>query len=628
MSDIPGFVTTDRDQALQLLRAYIQYDGAFLVRLSESAAGFYSIGVTSKGAIKHFKVQLDEQRQVYIAKKKFASVRELVLHYMQSPIRSNQFDDPIMLKIPIFNPDVSVQPHLAFPEPVPSAVPHHRSSPYPLPEVPPPVPSRNVRGSVIAERPAMAPERHFVAERPEPIPRPVVSDRPEPIQRPVVAERREPVQRPGVVAERPPEPVQRPVVVEQPVAAPRPAVAPRPAASRRPIVAEQQPRQQSPLLAVPERPAPTSGSRSPLPNIPRVSMQVLAQVTSNFADTKKIGGGGFGSVYSGVWCGQHVAVKRLAAESAQGVAQFEAELEALSRFRHPNIVTVMCYTVEGNERCLGLELMVNGSVRDRLDRKNNSPPLSWRHRQKIATETASAMHFVQTAVEGQPLFHLDLKTANILLDENFKAKVADFGLTRQAPTPIDAHSYIRADSVQGTLQYICPQYRDEGKVSIKTDVYSFGMILLELLTAAKPCLDLIGSFNRELRKKHKPDALLDTAIDWSVADKQAALVVAELAADCLELARVDRPTFLEAVQRLCGEQVAQDAHGDNHAPERDRECLICADAPTTAKLLPCRHACVCVECAQMLLSNGPVCPVCRGAIASFDQGEFDQTFVR
>ncbi|KJE90737.1 TKL/IRAK protein kinase [Capsaspora owczarzaki ATCC 30864] len=286
--------------------------------------------------------------------------------------------------------------------------------------------------------------------------------------------------------------------------------------------------------------------------IPRVSLQVLSQATAQFSESRRIGGGGFGSVYSGVWSGQRVAVKRLAADSMQGVAQFESELEAHARFRHPNIVTIMCYAQEGNERCLVYELMTNGSVRDRLDRKGGMVALSWQQRRTIATDIANAMHFVQTAIPRQPLFHLDLKTDNVLLAADFHAKVADFGLTRSMPAQVDVHSYIKTKTIAGSYKYICPQYHQEGKVSIKTDVYSYGMILLELLTGKQPGIELGSAVKRALKNHGRLDSELDTSVVWGVPESVFATALAHLALACLEFDGVDRPSFGEILKRLSG----------------------------------------------------------------------------
>ncbi|XP_004342432.1 hypothetical protein CAOG_08263 [Capsaspora owczarzaki ATCC 30864] len=360
--------------------------------------------------------------------------------------------------------------------------------------------------------------------------------------------------------------------------------------------------------------------------IPRVGMQEVSQATGNFAPSRRIGGGGFGSVYSGIWGGAQVAVKRLAADSMQGIAQFQAELESLSRFRHPNIVTIMCYAHEGGECCLVYELMANGSVRDRLDCNNGTPALSWPQRQRIATEIASALHFVQTAIPRQPLFHLDLKTDNVLLDAHFTAKVADFGLTRSAPAQTATQSYIQTQTIQGTPQYICPQYRDEGKVSIKTDVYSYGMILLELLTGQQPGSVLTSAVKTALSTHGQFDSELDASITWSAADKLAATEVAKLALACLKPDRHDRPTFGQIPAQLKGDPDQVEA--TEESPHGDRECMLCYNAPTTAKLMPCCHACVCVACAQEMIRRQDKCMVCRVVPTSYLKGSFDQTFVQ
>ncbi|KJE89715.1 serine/threonine-specific protein kinase NAK [Capsaspora owczarzaki ATCC 30864] len=560
MSAIPGLVTISRDRVQALLNTYIQYDGAFLVRPSQSNPGAYSIGVISKGAIKHFKIHVDDSNQVYIAKKKFSSVSELVIHYMQHPIRTNKSDDPVILRLPISTDHASanrnallVQQTTAARERPIAAEPQHINKP---PPVPPPV-----------HRPA--------SSKPPPIPPPV--------HRPSSSSSNDG----GTMR------------LSGGIAPPR-----------------------TPL----EQPQQTTTAP---PIIPRVSLQVLSQATAQFSEAKRIGGGGFGSVYSGVWNRHQVAVKRMAADSMQGVAQFEAELNALSRFRHPNIVTIMCYAQEGNERCLVYELMANGSVRDRLDRKEGTLALSWQQRRTIATDIANAMHFVQTAIPRQPLFHLDLKTDNVLLDADFHAKVADFGLTRSVPAQVDAHSYIRTQTVQGTLQYICPQYRDEGKVSIKTDVYSYGMILLELVTGQQPSIDLMASVRHQLKRNRKIDAVLDKAIDWSIPDKEAAQALAELAEDCLEQARVYRPSFEDILHRLSGGGAgANEEEAEEAVAGSQRECLVCFSAPTNAQLMPCYHACVCVACAQWMIQRQDKCMICRVLSTSYREGTFTETFVR
>ncbi|XP_011270286.1 hypothetical protein CAOG_08675, partial [Capsaspora owczarzaki ATCC 30864] len=151
--------------------------------------------------------------------------------------------------------------------------------------------------------------------------------------------------------------------------------------------------------------------------------------------------------------------------------------------------------------------------------------------------------------------------------------VADFGLTRSAPAQTAAQSYIQTQTIQGTRQYICPQYRDEGKVSIKTDVYSYGMILLELLTAKQPGIELAGAVKRAIKKQGQLDSELDASIVWGAPDKLAATAVAEVAVPCLESDRVDRPTFGQITCRLRGEPEEVEEHED--------KCMICRVIPTS-----------------------------------------------
>ncbi|KJE89604.1 hypothetical protein CAOG_01039 [Capsaspora owczarzaki ATCC 30864] len=193
---------------------------------------------------------------------------------------------------------------------------------------------------------------------------------------------------------------------------------------------------------------------------------------------------------------------------------------------------------------------------------------------------------------------------------------------------VDAHSYIRTQTVQGTAQYICPEYHHEGKVSIKTDVYSYGMILLELVTGQPPSINLMANVRRELKKSRKIDAVLDKAIDWSIPEKESAHAMAtDLAPDCLETARIDRPSFGEILRRLSGEE-ATGTNEEETIEGSDRECLVCFSAPTNAKLMPCYHACVCVACAQWMIQRRDKCMICRVLPSSFQEGTYNQTFVQ
>ncbi|KJE93876.1 TKL/IRAK protein kinase [Capsaspora owczarzaki ATCC 30864] len=274
--------------------------------------------------------------------------------------------------------------------------------------------------------------------------------------------------------------------------------------------------------------------------VPQVPLATLVSATNNFATDSLLGEGAFGRVYSASLPGPRVAIKKLSAESKQGTVEFKSELDSLSKFRHANIIAILSYAEEGDERCLVYEFMPNGSVRDRLNRKNNTPPLTWSQRHRIAADVARGMHYVQTAFPDHALFHLDLKTDNVLLDAYFNAKVADFGLVRAAQ--LDDQSYLRTSNVQGTKAYMCPEFLIEGRMTIKTDVYAFGMILLELATAAKPGPRLKTDMRKAV-KTQKFVEMLDSALKPSEAELQSISELVTLAMECLDEAADDRPSF-------------------------------------------------------------------------------------
>ncbi|KJE92022.1 hypothetical protein CAOG_03058 [Capsaspora owczarzaki ATCC 30864] len=283
--------------------------------------------------------------------------------------------------------------------------------------------------------------------------------------------------------------------------------------------------------------------------IPRVSLATLVTATNNFAAKYLLGEGAFGRVYGASVSGSRVAIKKLSAESKQGSAEFKSELHSLAKFRHPNVVAILSYAEDGDERCLVYEFMPNGSVRDRLNRKNNTPPLTWSQRHRIAADVARGMHYIQGAFSDKPLFHFDLKTDNVLLDAHFNAKVSDFGLFRAAQH-LDEKSYICTQLVQGAVPqlvqgaapYMCPEFFEEGRMTNKTAVYAFGMILLELLTALKPSNRLKGETRKAVKSQKFLD-MLDSALNLPEAEQPSVSEIVTLALECLDDIIDDRPSF-------------------------------------------------------------------------------------
>ncbi|KJE91679.1 hypothetical protein CAOG_02782 [Capsaspora owczarzaki ATCC 30864] len=270
-------------------------------------------------------------------------------------------------------------------------------------------------------------------------------------------------------------------------------------------------------------------------------LATLAAGTSNGATESLLGEGAFGRMKGAT--GPRVdSVQRWQREGRQRAATVASELLSLSKVSHPNIIATMSYVESGDEWCFVNACMPkNGSVRDRLDRKTSTPPLTWFQRHRIAADVARGMHHIQTAFPDRALIHLDLTTDHVLLDEHFTARVSDSGLIRAAHKTFEG-SYVCTQDTQGALAYLCPELLIEGRMTIKTDVYAFGMILLELLTAAKAGPSLKTS-TRKAVKNNTVFEMLDSTLEPTEAERQSGSELATLALACLEEAADDRPSF-------------------------------------------------------------------------------------
>ncbi|KAL0885941.1 hypothetical protein Bca101_009924 [Brassica carinata] len=253
----------------------------------------------------------------------------------------------------------------------------------------------------------------------------------------------------------------------------------------------------------------------------KYSIEEIEHATEFFAEKYKIGEGGYGPVYKCYLDHTPVAVKILRADAAQGRSQFQQEVEVLSCIRHPNMVLLLGACPE-----LG-----------------NSPPLSWQMRFRIAAEIGTGLLFLHQA-KPEPLVHRDLKPGNILLDRNFVSKISDVGLARLVPPSVaDSVTQYRMTSTAGTFCYIDPEYQQTGMLGVKSDIYSLGIIFLQLITA-KPPMGLTHYVERALEKGTLSD-LLDPAVpDWPLEDTAE---FAKLALQCAELRRKDRPDLAKVI---------------------------------------------------------------------------------
>ncbi|KAJ8447446.1 hypothetical protein Cgig2_019440 [Carnegiea gigantea] len=209
----------------------------------------------------------------------------------------------------------------------------------------------------------------------------------------------------------------------------------------------------------------------------------LCSATGMFNSANKIGEGGFGKVFKGrLETGEIVAIKQLNHEGLQGSQEFIIEILMLSLLHHPNLMSLKGYCTAGDEKLLVYEYMPKGSLEDHLfDLGPNDVPLDWNTRIKIAVDTARGLEYLHCKA-NPPVIFRDLKAANILLDNDFHARLSDFGLAKLGPVGDKTHVSTR---VMGTYGYCAPEYAMSGKLTVKSDVYSLGVVLLELITGRK-----------------------------------------------------------------------------------------------------------------------------------------------
>ncbi|KAL1547912.1 non-specific serine/threonine protein kinase [Salvia divinorum] len=267
----------------------------------------------------------------------------------------------------------------------------------------------------------------------------------------------------------------------------------------------------------------------------KYSIEEIESATEYFAESRKIGEGGYGPVYKSILDHTEVAIKVLRPDAAQGRSQFQQEVEVLCCIRHPNMVLLLGACPEYG--CLVYEYMANGSLDDRLFRRGNSPVLPWQLRFRIAAEIATGLLFLHQA-KPEPLVHRDLKPGNILLDRNFVSKISDVGLARLVPPSVaDSVTQYRMTSAAGTFCYIDPEYQQTGMLGLKSDVYSLGVMLLQIVTARSP-MGLTHHVEKSIEKGTFSEMLDPEIHDWPVEE---AITFAKLALKCTELRRKDRP---------------------------------------------------------------------------------------
>ncbi|XP_054825608.1 nodulation receptor kinase-like isoform X2 [Prosopis cineraria] len=287
-------------------------------------------------------------------------------------------------------------------------------------------------------------------------------------------------------------------------------------------------------------------------SIQTFTLEYIEAATQNYKTL--IGEGGFGSVYRGTLeDGQEVAVKVRSATSTQGTREFDNEVNLLSAIRHENLVPLIGYCYERDQQILVYPFMSNGSLQDRLyGEPAKRKPLDWPTRLSIALGAGRGLSYLHT-FSGRSVIHRDVKSSNILLDHSMCAKVADFGFSKYAPQEGDSGASLE---VRGTAGYMDPEYYTTQQLSAKSDVFSFGMVLLEIVSGREP-LNTQRPRNEwnlvEWAKPYIRASKIDEIVDPSIKGgyhAEAMWRVVETALACIEPFSVHRPSMGDIVREL------------------------------------------------------------------------------
>ncbi|KAL3511481.1 hypothetical protein ACH5RR_030882 [Cinchona calisaya] len=306
----------------------------------------------------------------------------------------------------------------------------------------------------------------------------------------------------------------------------------------------------------------------------------LAAATNNFRQESFLGEGGFGSVYKGqLLSGQVVAVKQLDRNGLQGNREFLVEVLMLSLLHHPNLVNLIGYCADGDQRLLVYEFMPLGSLEDHLhDLPPGKEPLDWNTRMKIAAGAAKGLEHLHDKA-NPPVIYRDFKSSNILLDEGFVPKLSDFGLAKLGPTGDKSHVSTR---VMGTYGYCAPEYAMTGQLTVKSDVYSFGVVFLELITGRKAIDSTLPHGEQNLvtwarplfNDRRKFAKLADPRLQgqYPMRGLYQALAVASM---CIQGEAAARPLIGDVVTALS--YLANQAYDPSTAPGQSNRLLIDKD---------------------------------------------------
>ncbi|KAF8110886.1 hypothetical protein N665_0078s0076 [Sinapis alba] len=280
--------------------------------------------------------------------------------------------------------------------------------------------------------------------------------------------------------------------------------------------------------------------------------KTLEKATSGFKDSNLVGRGGFGFVYKACLDNHTLAaVKKIENVSQEAKREFQNEVDLLSKIHHPNIISLLGYTSEISSSFIVYELMENGSLDAQLHGPSRGSALTWHMRMKIALDTARGVEYLHERCRP-PVIHRDIKSSNILLDSSFNAKISDFGLA--VTNGMHGKNNIK---LSGTLGYVAPEYLLDGKLTDKSDVYAFGVVLLELLLGRRPveklssvqCQSLVTWAMPQLTDRSKLPNIVDPVIKDTM-DHKHLYQVAAVAVLCVQPEPSYRPLITDVLHSL------------------------------------------------------------------------------
>ncbi|XP_029117331.1 G-type lectin S-receptor-like serine/threonine-protein kinase SD1-13 [Elaeis guineensis] len=286
---------------------------------------------------------------------------------------------------------------------------------------------------------------------------------------------------------------------------------------------------------------------------PLFDFNVIETATNNFANENKLGEGGFGPVYKGrLPDGQEIAVKRLSRGSGQGLKEFENEVELILKLQHRNLVKLLGCCTHGEEKLLIYELMLNKSLDAFLFDATKKGILDWEKRYNIVEGIARGLLYLHRDSRLR-IIHRDLKASNILLDEKFNPKISDFGMARMFGGDQIQETTNR---VVGTIGYMSPEYAVEGKISEKSDVFSFGVLLLEIVSSKRnnyfvdddQAPSLLG-YAWTLWKENRVVELIDPSLGSSLSYTEV-LKCIQVGLLCVQEHPTDRPSISSVISML------------------------------------------------------------------------------